>query len=271
MKYLNGGWTLKVHRLTWLHDLFVLLILWVTYTHKKVTKDEFQTLIDAKRIFQTGLDFAKELREVADMIWEDGEKPASKEENKWLNFASTLRRKADEIRRFSLPTPSGFVRYIDIKADEYHCTPFDVSDFLHNLIQPIEQEHRLHEHHQCQVCGEDLRESESCFVLGKNGYCVQCITLVDYTNDAEIMGIDDFLAIPEEPPYQPYSSILVSATLATGTRDVEIGSKIVAMPDFEAVRAEYGISEALEIIVKSPFNYPEKLTLYIPVDFHCPK
>lgn len=245
---------------------------WTTeiWTSYQGTKDEYQTLVDGQRKFDTGLDFAKELRLIADEIWEEGEKPAGKDEAKWMNFATTLRRKADDIRRFSLPTPNGFVRYIDIKEDTYNLTPFDVSDFLHDVIQPVEENENLFQAHQCHLCGDDLRGGDSVFVLGSNGYCAGCIGLVDYTHDAEIMSIADFLTIPEKPQVKPYSSVLVSATLATGKRTVQVGSIPVSIPDFESLKIECGISEALEIKVSSPFAYAEKLTIYAPTDFPDP-
>lgn len=243
---------------------------WQAYQN---TTGQFTFTVTQEMEFSSGITLAEELYKVANEIWDPNQRTGNQVEKKWRNFAATVRRLADKIRIFSSKTPAGFVRYIEIKEDTYRLEPYDVADFLHSLIQPMSDAPEF-ARHQCALCGEDLSDQEFVYVLNGMAHCNTCIEIADANLEAEVMEFAQYLEADKEAPLAQYSSVLVSATLATGKRAQTFktvdGDVSFKMPDFESFKKEVGITEALEIAVDSPFNYNEQLLLYVPKKFPDP-
>lgn len=226
---------------------------WDSY---KGSKEEFQVTVDDSLLFTEGQELAKFLRSIAGLIWDTSKKPVGKDDKRAHKLSVTIDRTADSVMLFSLPTPLKHVRYIEIKEDKMHVVPFDVSEFLHDMIQPGEDSDLPIARNKCYGCTVEL--DQDVFMLNGNGFCINCIDSYDVAGDSKIMSLEDFLGTPKPEREIPQSVILTSATIAA--------------PDMSGFRLQCGITEALELQVTSPFDYKSQMLLYIPDDkFPDPK
>jgi len=208
--------------------------------------------ITQQEIYDSGVELCALLNEAAEIIFPSGDLPANGE-------AKTEWRKAKELRSFaarlgvvSARTVDGYVRYIESKGDAVYVTnaPWNIARLMSNILYPNQPEPISYT--ICRLCGNP--HGDTVAVLGDRAYCATCIDGVDPEGDAEVMNVNEYFALPKAPPTQadepmtPF--VFCSATLAA--------------PDLSGFMRSMGITNALQMIAPSPFDFAKNALLYIP-------
>ncbi|MCB0106335.1 MAG: hypothetical protein KDE53_10510, partial [Caldilineaceae bacterium] len=192
------------------------------------------------------------LREASMEIWESEVLPSSPEERRMKRDADRIRKTADKVFAFSLPTRDGYTRWIEYKDGvKLFDVPYNVAPFLAGLVGYTTEERTI-DKTKCAKCGRELTAA-TVHVLDGIPYGPVCIDAVDVFGDAELVGLADWLSEEHEIeviPLQQHATIFTSATLAA--------------PDMSMFMRETGIQGGMIMEVDSPFDYPSNAMLYVP-------
>jgi Rad3-related DNA helicase len=219
--------------------------------------DSPQVGVHGEDAFSDGEALANVLTMIADQVFSADELPNDGEEKKLQKRADRIRRMADKVLLMALPTPAGFVRWIEPARGDDPMTlcakPFDVSDFIGALAGVrTEDAPKLADHTRCARCARTLTADKVAVLEGKP-YGPDCIHYVDVFGDAETMALADWLGIDRDAP----------AEVTHGSRAIVFCSATLAAPDMAHFLTTAGLPDAMQMVAASPFDYAENALLYV--------
>ncbi len=94
-----------------------------------------QIAVPDAMVFEAGISLVIELFSVADAIWEDDNDVIDKEDRKKQRRAKSLRNLASNMAKVCKEAKEGYVRWIDVETPKVINAPFDVSGFIHSMIE----------------------------------------------------------------------------------------------------------------------------------------
>lgn len=220
--------------------------------------DSPQVGVHGEDVIEHGEALADVLAAIADQVFSPDELPNDGEEKKLQKRADRIRRMADKVRLMALPTPAGYVRWIEPARGDDAMTmcakPFDVSSFVGALAGVrTEDAPKLADHTRCTRCARTLTAAQVAVLEGKP-YGPDCIHYVDVFGDAETMALADWLGIDRDAP----------AEVTHGSRAIVFCSATLAAPDMAHFLATAGLPDAMQMVAASPFDYAENALLYVP-------
>jgi ATP-dependent DNA helicase DinG len=215
-------------------------------------KTEQQVGVQPDQEFPAGLLLATELEDGARNVWDAEILPASKEERRMKSDADKVRKVAQRVRSFSMPTVQGHTRWIEYKdgVKLFH-VPYDVARFLRNLVGYTTEIIEL-DHTRCTWCNRKLT-AQAVSILDGKPYGPDCIQTVDIFGDADLVDLTEWLGGThkiETVPLRHHATIFTSATLMS--------------PDLEMFQRETGVLGGMVMEVESPFDYPKNAMIYVP-------
>ena len=213
--------------------------------------------VRSERCFAAGVELAGVMRTLADAVWNPGEMPEDKDELRKAKAAQAVRSMADNVRVFSEQTVDGHVRIVrrERKGTLTYCAvPYDVSEFIGRLCGVERTVLHGMDYTRCTRCHRPLTAAKLALLDGKP-YGPDCIQAVDVMGDAETVLLADWLA--REHP-QPETRI------SDADRPVIFTSATLAAPDFAAFKREAGLTDALTLQARSPFDYEANAMIFVP-------
>lgn len=239
-------------------DLFALEI--ARFVADKATGDYQGSEIGVRseRFFPAGLELAARLRSLAGDLWDVGEMPQGKDEVQKAQGARAVRSMADHVQVFSERTAEGSVRMVkrDARSGKltYCAVPYDVSEFIASMCGVKQQAHSAPDYTRCTRCHRKLTAPKLALLNGLP-YGPDCIQEVDALGDAEVVALEDWLALEHPAPKD---------TPTAADRPVIFTSATLAAPDMAAIRREFGLTDTLDMQVQSPFDYNRSALLFVP-------
>lgn len=212
--------------------------------------------------FDAGESVAATLKRIAHEIWPEADTPSDREEAKVKREAARLRNLAHKIVAFSGETQPGSVRFIRrdtlTKANTAILAQFDVSKHIGRMcgfIQPQEKDQSI-----CANCAKPLNLNAKLATLNGNAYCGSCIESIDLSNEVEYYDVAEWTKIKSEAPKYEKDTLAIPVIFTSAT---------LGVPKMDLFRYTCGIKEALEINVKSNFDYASNMQIYLP-SADCP-
>jgi ATP-dependent DNA helicase DinG len=225
--------------------------------HFMSDKEGSEVGVRKARRFVAGVELANTMRALADSVWNPGEMPENKDELRRARAAQAVRSMADNVRLFSEQTVDGYVRIVrrERKGTLTYCAaPYDVSGFIGRMCGVERIVQQSVDHTRCTRCHRPLTAAKIALLDGKP-YGPDCIQMVDVLGDAETILLADWLA--QEHP-QPETKV------TSADRPVIFTSATLAAPDFAAFKREAGLTDALTLQARSPFNYEDNALIFVP-------
>lgn len=246
---------------------------------------DLQIQVNADEKIDAGVELGLLMHELANEIWRNEDMPSTPMEKSEQNRANKVRRFANKIVNFSMPTPDDYVRWLT-KDNGATCNlvPWNVAPIIGSMAgysavgfadndhedAPLEPDRPTFT--KCTRCNRTLT-ADSVFVLDGQPFGPVCIQKVDVLGDADQVPLAEWLAMDHQLPEVEDESVekkpiernnqppilFTSATLATPTKN-----RRDIVRNMDLFMSDSGLPDALQIISESPFDYQNQCLVYVP-------